>query len=340
MSNQTDIVHAYMDGFRRSDKPGILALLTDDVVWDLPGFRHLSGKADFEGEIVNPLFEENPTLVVDRTLEDGDTVVCIGEGSGQMKTGDEFRFAFCDVFTFRDDLIHRVESYIVPLTGPRSPSSPRGARAPPVTARTLSVVLRTIVGFVADDIGDWVALLECHHRQHVRHRPPFRVAPWVEDAAERDRRIGTRLDCPLCDRCEIPEGLTVMRTTATWDERTMPDALRRDHRVASGTWGRLRVESGSLRFVARTEPITDVDRRGEHRPGHSSGRRASCRTTGPDPLRDRLLGSTRQEDRMTSPIVIKRSTSATPARRGHHQLQRDRSDRCHHRRSDRQSPPP
>ena len=35
-----------------------------------------------------------------------------------MKTGEEFRFAFCDVFTFRDDLICRVESYIVPLTGP------------------------------------------------------------------------------------------------------------------------------------------------------------------------------------------------------------------------------
>ena len=119
-------------------------------------------------------------------------------------------------------------------------------------------MLRTIVGFVADEVGDWVARLDCHHRQHVRHRPPFRVAPWVDDAAERDRRIGTRLDCPLCDRCEIPEGLTVMRTTATWDECTMPDALRRDHRVASGTWGRLRVESGSLRFVARTEPITDV----------------------------------------------------------------------------------
>jgi ketosteroid isomerase-like protein len=107
-----------MEGFRRSDKPAILALLTDDVAWDLPGFRHLTGKADFEGEIVNPHFEENPTLVVDRKVEQGDTVVCIGEGQGQMKSGDEFRFAFCDVFTFRGDLIGRVESYVVPLTGP------------------------------------------------------------------------------------------------------------------------------------------------------------------------------------------------------------------------------
>jgi tellurite resistance-related uncharacterized protein len=119
-------------------------------------------------------------------------------------------------------------------------------------------VLRTIVGFVADDLGDWVAVLDCHHRQHVRHRPPFRPTPWVEDAAERDRRVGTTLNCPLCDRCELPDGLTVVRTTATWNQRTMPDALRRAHRVAQGTWGRLRVMGGSVRFVARTEPRTDV----------------------------------------------------------------------------------
>ncbi|MET0460341.1 MAG: nuclear transport factor 2 family protein [Ilumatobacteraceae bacterium] len=118
MSTHTDIVESYMEGFRRSDKPRILAVLTDDVAWDLPGFRHLTGKADFEGEIVNPQFEENPTLVVDRTVEEGDTVVCIGEGRGSMKTGIEFRFAFCDVFTFRDDLISRVESFVVPLAGP------------------------------------------------------------------------------------------------------------------------------------------------------------------------------------------------------------------------------
>ena len=124
--------------------------------------------------------------------------------------------------------------------------------------RTLVGVQRGIVAFVADDLGDWVALLECYHRQHVRHHPPFRSAPWVADRSERDRRIGTTMNCPLCDRCELPDALIVVRTTATWDERTMPGALRQAHRVALGTWGRLRVETGSLRFVARTDPITDV----------------------------------------------------------------------------------
>ncbi len=118
MSRHGDVVDRYMDGFRRSDKPAILALLTDDVAWDLPGFRHLRGKAAFEGEIVNPQFEQNPTLVVDRKIEQDDTVVCIGNGEGRMTDGTDFRFAFCDVFTFRHDLICRVESFIVPLQGP------------------------------------------------------------------------------------------------------------------------------------------------------------------------------------------------------------------------------
>jgi tellurite methyltransferase len=84
------------------------------------------------------------------------------------------------------------------------------------------------------------------------------LAPWVEDEIERARRVGTMLDCPLCDRCEIPDGLVLVRTTATWDEGTIPGALRRAHRLPAGTWGRLRVAQGQLRFVAQTDPPTDV----------------------------------------------------------------------------------
>ena len=84
------------------------------------------------------------------------------------------------------------------------------------------------------------------------------MAPWVEDDEQRDRRIGTTLDCPLCDRCELPAGLTLVRTSPTWDETTMPAALGRAHRIAAGTWGRIRVESGALRFVASTDPVTVV----------------------------------------------------------------------------------
>ena len=113
---------------------------------------------------------------------------------------------------------------------------------------------RKIVGFVNDEAGDWVAWLDCFHRQHVRHSPPFRIAPWVMDDTARSQRIGSVLDCPLCDRAELPDGLEVVSTSDIWNERTMPAGLRRAHRVASGRWARLRVEEGELHFLAQTEP--------------------------------------------------------------------------------------
>ena len=108
-------VEAYFDGFRRSDHGAILALLADDVVWDLPGFKHLAGKAAFDGEIENEEFTGSPKLFVDRLIEEGDTVVAIGDGEGTHRSGSVHRFAFCDVFTFDGELIRRVESYLVPL---------------------------------------------------------------------------------------------------------------------------------------------------------------------------------------------------------------------------------
>ena len=117
---------------------------------------------------------------------------------------------------------------------------------------------RTILGFSQDEAGAWVAHLSCLHSQHVRHNPPFRLAPWVLDDAERAARVGATLDCPLCDRAELPDGLEVVRTTKVWDESSMPAALRRAHRVAAGTWGRLQVEEGRIRFRADTSPALDV----------------------------------------------------------------------------------
>lgn len=117
---------------------------------------------------------------------------------------------------------------------------------------------RTITGFLQDEAGEWVARLSCLHGQHVRHRPPFRLAPWVLDDAQRAARIGTALDCPLCDRAEIPKGLEIVRATRVWDESTVPAALRRAHRVAPGVWGRLHVQVGRVRFRAETRPPLEV----------------------------------------------------------------------------------
>jgi hypothetical protein len=60
-------------------------------------------------------------------------------------------------------------------------------------------VEQAIIGFETDGAGDWAAMLQCGHRQHVRHKPPFQDRPWTLTALGRANRIGTPLNCVLCD---------------------------------------------------------------------------------------------------------------------------------------------
>jgi tellurite methyltransferase len=113
---------------------------------------------------------------------------------------------------------------------------------------------RGIVGFHQDEDGDWVAELSCLHNQHVRHQPPFQDRPWVLDEHQRAARIGADLDCPLCDRAELPDGLRLARTAGPFEAHSLPPGLRDAHRVAEGTWGCLRVQKGSVLFSMESDP--------------------------------------------------------------------------------------
>ena len=62
-----------------------------------------------------------------------------------------------------------------------------------------------ITGFETDDDGHWRAILECGHRQHVRHDPPMTIREWVLTPEGRDSRIGFELYCKRCD--EEPDSL-------------------------------------------------------------------------------------------------------------------------------------
>jgi tellurite methyltransferase len=120
---------------------------------------------------------------------------------------------------------------------------------------------RAIVAFRQDDAGDWIAELSCLHSQHVRHRPPFFDRPWVMTTEGRAEKIGGAIDCPLCDRAELPAALRLVRTAGPFDGDTLPAGLRRSHRVAEGTWAVLRVLDGSVRFTMATVPPVERELR-------------------------------------------------------------------------------
>ncbi|PJK27409.1 DUF3565 domain-containing protein [Minwuia thermotolerans] len=108
---------------------------------------------------------------------------------------------------------------------------------------------RRITGFGLDDKGERFARLDCGHRQHVRHRPPFVERPWAESEAGRASMLGETLDCLRCDRLEMPDGVTPYRETPVFDQATVPAGLLKDHETKPGTWGRLEVLAGRMRCV-------------------------------------------------------------------------------------------
>jgi tellurite methyltransferase len=125
-------------------------------------------------------------------------------------------------------------------------------------------VERSICGYHQDEKGDWVAELACGHNQDVRHRPPFQLRPWILTEVERSARIGSPLDCPWCDRAELPAATRFVRTSPEWNEDTLPKGLLRAHRLGSGTWGRIVVKEGRLLFYMAGEPAleTELTKRG------------------------------------------------------------------------------
>jgi tellurite resistance-related uncharacterized protein len=118
---------------------------------------------------------------------------------------------------------------------------------------------QAISGFHQDAEGDWVAELSCGHNQHVRHSPPFQERPWVLTPVGRAERTGSLLPCPLCDRAEFPEAVRYVRSSSEWDETSLPPGLRRDHQLGAGTWGRIVVRQGTLRFSVNGEPARSAD---------------------------------------------------------------------------------
>ena len=113
MTENKKVVERYMEGFRRSDHAMVLSCLTDDVVWDMPGFFHLEGKPAFDAEIENPAFVGSPTITISRVIGEDDVVVAEGAVQAARRDGGTLDAVFCDVFEMKGGKISRLVSYLM-----------------------------------------------------------------------------------------------------------------------------------------------------------------------------------------------------------------------------------
>jgi ketosteroid isomerase-like protein len=105
----------YMEAFGRTDHAAVLACLTDDVEWVIPGMFHVRGRAAFDREIENDAFVGSPTITVTRMIEEAGLVVAEGTARSARKDGGMLDVVFCDVFEMRDAKIRRLTSYLMEL---------------------------------------------------------------------------------------------------------------------------------------------------------------------------------------------------------------------------------
>lgn len=115
-------VETYMEGFRRTDRELILACLTDDVRWLIPGVFDVRGKDAFAGHIVDEGFTGSPEITVTRFVEAGDVVVAEGSVRAGRTDGTVMSLVFCDVFEMRDGKICGLTSYLMETKPPQSPA--------------------------------------------------------------------------------------------------------------------------------------------------------------------------------------------------------------------------
>ena len=113
MTENKKTIEKYMDGFIASDHEKILSCLTEDIVWDMPGFFHLTGKQAFDKEIENDNFEGSPTIKITRMIEENDIVVAEGSVQGKIKAGGMLDAVFCDVFHMENGKIKHLTTYLM-----------------------------------------------------------------------------------------------------------------------------------------------------------------------------------------------------------------------------------
>ncbi len=116
MSQNTETVHTYLDGFRKNDHAQILSCLTDDIKWTVFGAFRLSGKEAYERAIDGaPEFIDPPELEVVRMVEQGDIVMAELTGTAKRAAGGEMRMSMAELFVMRDTKIAERRAWVIVL---------------------------------------------------------------------------------------------------------------------------------------------------------------------------------------------------------------------------------
>ena len=110
----------FFDLFSASDLDGVMALVTDDATWRIPGKKELTPTAGvYTKERIGRLFRrmlDNLTgglrMTVLSSIAEGDRVALEVTSSGDLKNGRLYRQEYHFIMEFRDGKISAVREYL------------------------------------------------------------------------------------------------------------------------------------------------------------------------------------------------------------------------------------
>ena len=114
------IAQRFFDLFSASDLEGVMALMTDDATWRIPGKRELTPTAGlYSKERIGRLFRRmldnlatGLQMTVVASIAEGDRVALEVVSSGDLKNGRLYRQEYHILMEFRDGKICAVREYL------------------------------------------------------------------------------------------------------------------------------------------------------------------------------------------------------------------------------------
>jgi ketosteroid isomerase-like protein len=112
--------HRFFELFSASDIDGVLALMTDDATWRIPGKKELTPTAGiYTKERIGRLFRRmvdnlasGLKMTVLSSIAEGDRVALEVTSSGDLKNGRRYRQEYHFLMEFRDGNISAVREYL------------------------------------------------------------------------------------------------------------------------------------------------------------------------------------------------------------------------------------
>ena len=98
----------------RGDYEGFLAHCTDDAVWEFVGDRILRGKQAVR-QYMADTYRQPPRFTVERMIAEGDWVTVLGEIELPDTAGRPVRYAYCDVWRFRDGKLAELKAFVITI---------------------------------------------------------------------------------------------------------------------------------------------------------------------------------------------------------------------------------